>query len=84
MNHNILTLQWHVTDACDQKCEHCYIYRGKDLEKLSVFRSDMMKMVVDNFIDSCEKMDCGASFNITGGDPLLYPHIWVLIVLLKQ
>lgn len=24
------SMQWHITDRCDQRCKHCYIYEGKD------------------------------------------------------
>ena len=29
------SFQWHITDECDQRCKHCYIYSsGKHEKKL--------------------------------------------------
>ena len=26
--------QWHITDACDQHCKHCYIFSEDSCKKL--------------------------------------------------
>lgn len=80
----ILTLQWHVTDACDQRCKHCYIFRGEDKKQLSKFDSETMKRVLNDFIHSCSKMDCNPYFTITGGDPLMFDNIWELLELIHE
>ena len=23
------SFQWHITDECDQRCKHCYIFSGE-------------------------------------------------------
>ena len=28
------SFQWHITDECDQRCKHCYIFSVKVVEKL--------------------------------------------------
>ena len=25
--------QWHITDACDQRCKHCYIFAENNCKK---------------------------------------------------
>lgn len=69
------TLQWHVTEKCDQRCKHCYIYNGREkaYNELSI---DKLKLVVDDFIDTCNKMNKKPMISVTGGDPLLYDDIW--------
>lgn len=27
--------QWHITDVCDQRCKHCYIFAEDNCKKLS-------------------------------------------------
>lgn len=80
----IFTLQWHVTDACDQRCQHCYIFRGEDKKNLSKFDADTMKKVVYDFIHTCELLDCDPYFTITGGDPLMFSNIWPLLELIHE
>lgn len=80
----IFTLQWHVTDACDQRCKHCYIYRGEDKKKLSAFDVETMNKVVNDFVHTCELMDCEPYFTITGGDPLLFTNIWELLEVISE
>ncbi len=26
--------QWHITDECDQRCKHCYIFSGDTCKKI--------------------------------------------------
>ena len=78
------SLQWHITDRCDQRCKHCYIYsRGEDT-LCTEMNVDALKGIFHNFIDTCEQMHRSPSFVITGGDPLLYPHIWELLEIFKE
>ncbi len=28
------SFQWHITDECDQRCKHCYIFSGEGCKKL--------------------------------------------------
>ena len=44
------SFQWHITDECDQRCKHCYIFSadpGKDLYSMPY--SQMLK-VIDNCV----------------------------------
>lgn len=78
-------LQWHITDKCNQRCKHCYIYEGK--EKTCISRDLSLKSlenILENFIESCDKLNRKPAIYITGGDPLLYPDIWNFLRILKE
>jgi radical SAM/SPASM domain protein of ACGX system len=73
-------LQWHVTNKCGQHCRHCYIY-GKDGSvdiKSEPSRNDVRK-VIDDLVFFSQAINCRPGLVITGGDPLLYPHLWYLL-----
>lgn len=71
------SLQWHITNSCDQRCKHCYIFNSKT-EKCSFVETplEQLLLILDDFLSSCKKMNKRPYLAITGGDPLLYPHIW--------
>lgn len=71
------SLQWHITNSCDQRCKHCYIFNS-NTEKHCVNEStiDRLLLILDDFLSSCKRMRKRPYLAITGGDPLLYPQIW--------
>ena len=78
------SLQWHITDRCDQRCKHCYIYT-RDVDALCTEMDiNALKGIFHDFIKTCERMHRSPSFVITGGDPLLYPQIWELLEVFKE
>ena len=78
------SLQWHITDRCDQRCKHCYIYSRDETALCTEMGIDALKIIFRDFIDTCERMHRSPSFVITGGDPLLYPQIWELLEIFKE
>lgn len=73
-------LQWHLTNACDQRCQHCYIWQKFEKEGLRAFPSlETAKKIIQDFLTFCTDMGVAPHFSITGGDPLLYPFIWELL-----
>ncbi len=72
-------IQWHITDTCDQRCKHCYIYSNPNSKPHKGLPLDQCILIVNKFLDFCNRMECRPSMNITGGDPLLYPNIWQLL-----
>ena len=77
-------LQWHITDSCDQRCKHCYIYAGKDLCKNNDLPFEKLSVILQDFIITCKKMKRTPFISVTGGDPLLYKNVWDFVELLKQ
>ena len=77
-------LQWHITDKCDQRCKHCYIYEGKDKKCSLELNLKTLNEILENFIDCCERLDCEPALSITGGDPLLYNEIWEFLDIINH
>ena len=76
--------QWHITDECDQRCKHCYIFSGKGCRELKSMTWEQMQEVVANCEDFCKVYNRVPYFYITGGDPILHPDFWKLMVFLKS
>lgn len=79
----IFAFQWHITDHCDQRCRHCYIFaenRGKPLVSMSFGQMREVLARCDAFTAG---MDMKPLFNVTGGDPILHPDFWRLAELMK-
>jgi len=73
--------QWHITDACDQRCKHCYIYSADPTRKIDAISLDQAKHVIDQCLEMCNKFNRQPYFSLTGGDPIpasptqrLLPH----------
>lgn len=76
--------QWHITDQCDQRCKHCYIFGEDPCKTLYSAPYAKMKEVVDRCIAYTARMNGRPNFTITGGDPLLNPDFWQLAEYLKE
>ena len=63
------TLQWHVTQACDLDCLHCY-----DRSDRTPLALDTAMAILDDFYDFCRRMHVRGQVTFTGGNPLLYPQ----------
>jgi radical SAM/SPASM domain protein of ACGX system len=75
--------QWHITDTCDQRCEHCYIF--SEGHPVMVDMSwERCVAVVDEAERMCERMGRIPYFYITGGDPILHPRFWDILAMLKE
>lgn len=66
---NAFTLQWHITQACDLHCKHCY-----DRSDRSPLPFDKALAILDDFYDFCHAMHVKGNVTFTGGNPLLYPN----------
>ena len=77
------SFQWHITDSCDQRCEHCYIFAEDNNIPLTEMSWDNIQLVLDNCVEMCDRLDRAPYFYITGGDPILHKDFWLLLELLK-
>ena len=70
----IFTLQWHLTDACDMRCRHCYGggEAKQRLEKGAAYR------VLQDTAGFCREKNVRGQITFTGGNPLLHPHFFEL------
>lgn len=76
--------QWHITDDCDQRCKHCYIFSGNRCKKTESMSWEEMQETFYNCLDFCEVYRRTPYFYITGGDPILHPDFWHLLKLLHE
>ncbi|MBQ9451813.1 MAG: radical SAM/SPASM domain protein, ACGX system [Desulfovibrio sp.] len=81
---NYFAFQWHITEACDQRCKHCYIYANNPGKMPASMAWSKMQHVVDQCVAMCRKFDRMPEFYLTGGDPLLHPDFWRLVELLRD
>jgi selenobiotic family peptide radical SAM maturase len=65
---DIFTLQWHITQACDLHCKHCY---DRSARVSMPFHSAVG--ILDDFYRFCRIMHVRGQVTFTGGNPLLYP-----------
>ena len=76
------SFQWHITDECDQRCKHCYIFSGDPCRKLNSMTWEQMQNTFYNCLDFCEVYDKLPYFYLTGGDPILHQDFWRILELL--
>ena len=58
--------QWHITEACDQRCRHCYIYALGSHAKFQEMALEDMVTMIEN---------CKTSAKRPGGCPST-SHLW--------
>ncbi|GHV93590.1 hypothetical protein AGMMS50268_40930 [Spirochaetia bacterium] len=76
--------QWHITDNCDQRCKHCYIFSGDSTIPITEMSWSDMQKTLDNCVEMCGALGRIPYFYITGGDPILHNDFWRLLELLKS
>jgi radical SAM/SPASM domain protein of ACGX system len=75
--------QWHITDVCDQRCEHCYIF-SEGHPKLVEMNWERCLSVIDTCCSMCKQMAKLPYFYITGGDPILHSRFWDILTVLHE
>ncbi len=63
------TLQWHITQACDLHCTHCY-----DRSDRNPLPLDKALQLLEDFRAFCKARNVEGQVSFSGGNPLLYPH----------
>lgn len=58
--------QWHITDECDQRCKHCYIFSENACKKLDSMTWEQMQKALENCLDFCRAYGRLPYFYITG------------------
>lgn len=67
------TLQWHITQACDLHCKHCYDRSSRQAVSL-----EQGIAVLDQFRAFCRERFVYGQVTFTGGNPLLHPDFFAL------
>lgn len=76
-------VQWHITDVCDQRCKHCYIFSEGHPELIST-PLEKLKHTYAQIKDMCARIDRIPYIYLTGGDPILHPDFWELLQTFKE
>ncbi len=66
---DVFTLQWHITQACDLHCKHCY-----DRSNRKAMSHPMALQVLDDLDLFCREMNVHGQVTFTGGNPFLHPR----------
>lgn len=77
------SFQWHITEACDQRCKHCYIYALGSHAQFRQMKVENMRRVIDNMEAFGRRANRRPYLYITGGDPILHPQFWQLMELVS-
>ncbi len=65
---DVFTLQWHITQACDLRCKHCYDRSVRpDLGLKDAYR------ILDDLFDFCRQKAVQGQVSFSGGNPFLHP-----------
>ena len=76
--------QWHITDACDQRCKHCYIFSEDAGKEPDAMTWPQTQDTFYNCLDFCQIYRRRPYFYLTGGDPILHPNFWDLLELMRK
>jgi selenobiotic family peptide radical SAM maturase len=63
------TLQWHITQACDLHCKHCY-----DRSPRSPLTWEQGMKILNDLDRFCREKRVQGQVSFTGGNPLLHPR----------
>ncbi|MDA8159801.1 MAG: thio(seleno)oxazole modification radical SAM maturase SbtM [Desulfobacteraceae bacterium] len=69
----VFTLQWHLTQACDLHCRHCY-----DRGRRETLPLDQGLALLDDLVRFCAARRVQGQVSFTGGNPFLAPHFFAL------
>jgi radical SAM protein with 4Fe4S-binding SPASM domain len=75
------SFQWHITDVCNLRCAHCY--REEQRQDEMPFE-EAKRRVVDQVLDAAPRMKALPNLALSGGEPLLYPHLFPLLDYLRD
>ena len=65
---NIFYFQWHITDACNLRCSHCYQENYSPKSELPL---KDLKKIADGIFLTLSKWNKKGDISITGGEPLI-------------
>jgi radical SAM protein with 4Fe4S-binding SPASM domain len=68
-----ISVQWHITTNCNNKCRHCYMFDEKTFsdERANTLSDIDLLKVLESLVDFENKWNCSIpSISVTGGDPL--------------
>lgn len=76
-------VQWQITDLCDQRCKHCYIF-SEGRPNLVTTPFDELRRTLADIVEFCEQIGRIPYIYLTGGDPILHPDFWRLLEMFRR
>lgn len=73
-----IAYQWHITDECDQRCKHCYLFAEDARRRCITTPWDQLVRTLDEVERSAARRGVVPELAISGGDPILHPRFWDL------
>lgn len=74
-------IQWHITDACNLRCTHCYQENYSSKNDLPLVE---LKMIADQILTTFSKWGKRGDISITGGEPLLRKDLFEILHYLNE
>lgn len=75
--------QWHITDECDQRCKHCYLF-AEGHGPLIETPWERLVSTLANVERMSAKMNRTPYLYVTGGDPILHSRFWDFLELIHS
>ena len=75
--------QWHITDECDQRCKHCYLF-AEGHPVMTEMTWERMVAVLANVERMAARLNRLPYLYITGGDPILHSRFWDFLELVRS
>ena len=75
-----ISLQWHLSEACNLRCKHCY---QENHVPVQLPYKDLLK-VLNQYRKLLKETNCKGHISITGGEPLFCPHLFKLLEEFKK
>lgn len=73
-------LQWHLSEACNLKCLHCYQENHCPIQ----LEYDKLVIIYNQFKDLLKALQMKGHINLTGGEPLCNPYLFKILDLIKE
>jgi len=76
-----LTLQWHITEACNLTCRHCYQEPQRHTPSFTELLDalEQFRRLLHHYRTTQPKQVLRAHINLTGGEPFSHPQIFHLL-----
>ena len=68
-------LQWHLSEACNLKCKHCYQENHVPVQ----LPYEKLISILDQYRELLKKLKVKGHINLTGGEPLCSPHFYKIL-----
>ena len=76
LSRRLKSYQWHITDFCDQRCKHCYLFAEDAALHCVSTPWDQLLLTLAQIEEDADQRGSVPNLVLTGGDPILHPDFW--------